>query len=131
MARCGRLSILPALPRALNGQTLNLEAGAIVWATTRLRGDLFANNIKIFTDRQSLQRLHKIAGHNPQMRLWTEFLATYQYTLEYGKVSATCNADLLSHPPLPAMTHDRAESTSLTLWNDTGTYMRTKMLADP
>ena len=68
----------------------------------------------IFSDHKALESLDKIAERNPRVQRWMEFLAAYNYTLEYRRGSANGNADFLSRLPLPATELDRCGASSLT-----------------
>lgn len=103
---------------------MDLEADVTVWAIKRLRDYLFANNLRIFTDHESLQQLDKVGEHSPRVRRWIEFITTYRYTIEYRKGNANGNnADLLSSLLLPAAEHAHTGSTLLTPPDDAGTYI--------
>eukprot|EP00752_Nemacystus_decipiens_P016839 g15071.t1 len=87
------------LPSERNWTPLDLEVGSIVWAIKRLRGYLWMNKFRIFTDHQALENIGKVSDHNARVQRWVEFLTAYDYTLD--------NADFLSRLPQPATEADR------------------------
>ena len=95
------------LPSERNWTPLDLEAGSIIWAIKRLRGYLWRNKFRIFSDHQALENIGKVGDHNARVQRWVEFLTAYDYTLEYRKGFANGNADFLSRLPQPATERDR------------------------
>ena len=69
---------------------------ASFWALKRLRGYLWGNNFRIFSDYKALESIGKVGNHDARVQRWLEFLTAFDYTLEYRKGSANGNADFLS-----------------------------------
>ena len=51
----------------------DLEASNIVWALKRLRGYLWGNKFRIFSDHNALERIVKVEDHNARVQRWLEF----------------------------------------------------------
>ncbi len=111
------------LPSERNWTPLDLEAGSIIWAIKRLRGYLWMNKFRIFTDHQALENIGKVGDHNARVQRWVEFLTAYDYTLEYRKGSANGNADFLSRLPQPATERDKTGPDAITDPDTVGVYI--------
>eukprot|EP00752_Nemacystus_decipiens_P015617 g13940.t1 len=111
------------LPSERNWTPLDLEAGSIVWAIKRLRGYLWMNKFRIFTDHQALENIGKVGDHNARVQRWVEFLTAYDNTLEYRKGSANGNADFLSRLPQPATEADRTGPGAINDPDTVGVYI--------
>ena len=69
---------------------LDLDAGRIVWSIKRfLRGHLWGNTFRIFSDDKAFESFAKVPEHKPRHQRWLEFLTAYRYTLEYRKAAPT------------------------------------------
>ena len=103
----------PHYPRFRDWTPVDLEAGGIVWAIKRLRGDLWGTRFHVFSDHKALESIGKVGDHNARVQRWVEFLIAFDNTLKCRKGSANRNADFLSRLPESAMEHNRSGSSSL------------------
>ena len=103
---------------------LDLEAGSIVWAITRLRGHLWSTHFQIYSDHKALENITKAGEQNARVRRWLEFLSVYTYTLDYRKGTANGNADALSRQPQPATDDDRTGRNRRTGPDSVGIHLR-------
>lgn len=62
----------------------------------RLRGYLWDTKFRTISDRKAPESNGKGGDHNGRVERWLEFLAVFDYTVEYRSGSANGNADFLS-----------------------------------
>lgn len=97
----GREKIIAIISRVLKGPeirytTTEKEAGAIVWAITKLRPYLMGRHFIVRTDHKALTFLNRCHTQNDRLYRWTLYLQQFSFDVEHCKGELNYLPDLLS-----------------------------------